>query len=292
MTFNQQHAIITGGSSGIGKATAKLLAQKGANLTLIARDAAKLEQAKVEIEAMGCSFGTALRTHPQAKILTISADVSQQIQVEAAIDQAIDQIGPADLLITSAGIAHPGYFQELPIEVFEQTMAVNYFGSLYAIKAVLPTMVQQHKGHIVLLSSGAGLIGIYGYTPYSPSKFALRGLAESLRGELKPQGIHVSIVYPPDTDTPQLEAENKTKPLETKMITGSAQMWSATAVADQIVRGIEKKQFGIMPGFEMRLLGRFHSLLAPGLNWYFDRIVESKRQEARGKRQEARGTHP
>ncbi|NEO00923.1 MAG: SDR family oxidoreductase [Moorea sp. SIO3I7] len=277
MTFNQQHAIITGGSSGIGKATAKLLAQKGANLTLIARDTAKLEQAKVEIEAMG--------THPQPKILTISADVSQQIQVEAAIEQAINQIGPADLLITSAGIAHPGYFQELPIEVFEQTMAVNYFGSLYAIKAVLPTMVKQHKGHIVLLSSGAGLIGIYGYTPYSPSKFALRGLAESLRGELKPQGIHVSIVYPPDTDTPQLEAENKTKPLETKMITGSAQMWSATAVADQIVRGIEKKQFGIMPGFEMTLLGRFHSLLAPVLNWYFDRIVTGNRESGIGNRE-------
>ncbi|NEO72478.1 MAG: SDR family oxidoreductase [Moorea sp. SIO3H5] len=278
MTLNQQHAIITGGSSGIGKATAKLLAQKGANLTLIARDAAKLEQAKVEIEGMRSQSGFKGTTHPQAKILTISADVSQQIQVEAGIEQAIDQIGPADLLITSAGIAYPGYFQELPIEVFEQTMAVNYFGSLYAIKAVLPSMVEQHKGHIVLLSSGAGLIGIYGYTPYSPTKFALRGLAESLRGELKPQGIHVSIVYPPDTDTPQLEAENKTKPLETKMITGSAEMWSATAVADQIVRGIEKKQFGIMPGFEMSLLGRFHSLLAPGLNWYFDRIVAGTRQ--------------
>ncbi|NEO75430.1 SDR family oxidoreductase [Moorena sp. SIO4G3] len=289
MTFNQQHAIITGGSSGIGKATAKLLAQKGANLTLIARDTAKLEQAKVEIEGMRCSFGTALRSHPQPKILTISADVSQQIQVEAAIEQAINQIGPADLLITSAGIAHPGYFQELPIEVFEQTMAVNYFGSLYAIKAVLPSMVKQHKGHIVLLSSGAGLIGIYGYTPYSPSKFALRGLAESLRGELKPQGIHVSIVYPPDTDTPQLEAENKTKPLETKMITGSAQMWSATAVADQIVRGIEKKQFGIMPGFEMRLLGRFHSLLAPVLNWYFDRIVTGNRESGIGNRESGIG---
>ncbi|MBF2018694.1 MAG: SDR family oxidoreductase [Hydrococcus sp. C42_A2020_068] len=265
MKFARQHAIITGGSSGIGKATAKLLASKGANISIIARDRAKLEAAKLEIEAA--------KINSKQQIFSVEADVAQRSQIEQAIQTCIATVGTPDILITSAGIASPGYFQEVPIEVFERTMAINYFGSLYSIKAVLPSMEKQQKGQVVLISSGAGLIGIYGYTPYSPSKFALRGLAESLRGELKPLGIQISIVYPPDTDTPQLEIENKSKPLETKLITGTAQTWSAQAVAREILKGIETKKFAIAPGSEMAILGRFHSLIAPGLNWYFDRIV-------------------
>lgn len=264
MKFHGQHAIITGGSSGIGKATAKRLAIAGCHLSLIARTEATLEATQAEIEAV---------THSPQQVNTITADVSNCRQAEAAIHQAIAQLGCPDYLITCAGVAHPGYFRELPIEVFERTMSVNYFGSLYCIKAALPAMEKRRQGHLVLISSGAGLMGIYGYTPYSPSKFALRGLGESLRGELKPIGVDVSIVYPPDTDTPQLEAEMKTKPLETQRITGTAQTWSAEAVAQEIVRGIERKAFLITPGLEMSVLGRLHSLFAPGLNWYFDRIV-------------------
>jgi 3-dehydrosphinganine reductase len=271
MKFDRQHAIITGGSSGIGKATAKLLASAGANISIIARDRAKLEAAKSEIEAA--------KINSNQQIFSFEADVAERGQIEEAIQTCIATIGTPDILITSAGIARPGYFQEVPIEVFERTMAINYFGSLYSIRAALPSMEKQQKGHIVLISSGAGLIGIYGYTPYSPSKFALRGLAESLRGELKPLGIQISIAYPPDTDTPQLEAENKTKPLETKLITGAAQTWSAQAVALEIIKGIEKKKFAIAPGSEMAILGRLHSLLAPGLNWYFDRIVAKAKNE-------------
>ena len=141
----------------------------------------------------------------------------------------------------------------------------------------LPAMVQQGRGAIVLISSGAGLIGVYGYTPYSPSKFALRGLAESLRGELKVSGIQVAIVYPPDTDTPQLAEENKTKPPETQKITASAETWSAENVAIAIVKGIEKKQFAIAPGTEMSILHKLHSLINPVLNWQFDQIVTQVR---------------
>jgi 3-dehydrosphinganine reductase len=271
MNFAQQHAIITGGSSGIGQAIAEQLAQSGAHVTIIARDQEKLEAARLAIAAV--------RAQPAQQILALSADVSDREQITTAIATAIAQIGPPDLLITSAGIAHPGYFQELPLEIFERTMAVNYFGTLYAIKAALPSMVKRGSGHLVLVSSGAGLIGIYGYTPYSPTKFALRGLAESLRGELKVSGINISIVYPPDTDTPQLQAENQTKPLETKRITGTAKTWSAEAVAQTIIQGIQKQAFAITPGAEMTVLSGLHSLLAPGLHWYFDRIVAKTRSE-------------
>jgi 3-dehydrosphinganine reductase len=261
----QGHALITGGSSGIGKATALLLAGKGMNVSIVARTESTLATAKAEIEAA--------RVRPDQRVITLSADVSDRAQAERAVADAQRELGPVDVLVTSAGMAHPGYFRELPVEIFERTMQVNYFGTLYPLRAVLPAMEQRGQGHIALISSGAGLIGIFGYTPYSPTKFALRGLAESLRGELKPLGVHVSIVYPPDTDTPQLEQESRTKPEETKRITGTAKTWSADGVARQIVQGIEQRKFVIAPGLEMRMLARLHSLLAPILSWYFDRIV-------------------
>ncbi len=265
MTYHNQHVIITGGSSGIGKALAILLAQQGANITLIARDRQKLETARQEIMAV--------TLNPTQEIFTTTADVSHQPSIAQAITEAIAKLGTPKLLITSAGITHPGYFAQIPLKVFEQIMAVNYFGTLYSIKAVLPKMLERKSGSIVLISSGAGLIGIYGYSAYCPSKFALRGLAESLRGELKPQGINLTIVYPPDTDTPQLAAENKIKPAETKKITATAKILTAKAVAEQILWGVEHKRFAIAPGTELTILNRFHSLLTPLLNWYFDKIV-------------------
>jgi 3-dehydrosphinganine reductase len=265
MNNRPRHAIITGGSSGIGKAIALKLVKRGANVTLIARTPARLQAAQAEL-------GTA-KVHPDQQVSILAADVSDNLQITEAIQQAIAHLGAPDWLILSAGIAHPCHFQALPIEIFEQTMAINYFGSLYSIKAAFPVMEKRRKGHIVLISSGVGLVGLYGYSTYSPSKFALRGLAESLRGELKPLNIGLSIAYPPDTDTPQLEAENLTKPLATKRIAGTAKTWSAVAVADSILRGVDRKRFAITPGLEMTLLAWFHSLAAPAIHWYCDRIV-------------------
>ena len=97
-------------------------------------------------------------------------------------------------------------------------MSVNYFGTLNTVKAVLPYLSSQDSPRIVMISSAAALVGIYGYSAYAPSKFALTGLAEVLRQELRPKGIGVSIAYPGDTETPQLEYENQFKPAATKEI--------------------------------------------------------------------------
>ncbi|HEY9645532.1 MAG TPA: SDR family oxidoreductase [Chroococcidiopsis sp.] len=268
-----RHAIITGGSSGIGYATAQRLVREGVNVSIIARSQSRLDAARDSLARSQPQPNQPTGQPIAQRILALSADVSDRLQAEQAIQTAIAQLGAPDWLITCAGICHPGHFQDLPIEIFEQTMAINYFGSLYCVRAALPAMQQQRQGKIALVSSGAGLIGLYGYTPYSPSKFALRGLGEALRGELKPWGIGVSVVYPPDTDTPQLIAENQTKPEATKRITATAKLWSADGVAREIIGGMAKNRFAIAPGSEMGVLSKFHSLLSPALNWYFDRIV-------------------
>jgi len=262
------HAIITGGSSGIGKATAMILASKGYHITIIARREKILEHAVLEIKS-------ACQSSAQ-NVLGLSADVSDKHAIQSAISKSIETIGPPSILITSAGIVQPGYFENLSEKNFEETMKINYFGTLYAIQAIQPIMKERKSGHIVIISSGAGLMGIFGYTSYCASKFAVRGLAEALRGEMKRYGINVSIAYPPDTDTPQLAEENKTKPAETKLITESGGVYSAHYVANAIVKGIQKNKFIISPGIQMALLARLHSFLNPILNYYFDHLIKRK----------------
>jgi 3-dehydrosphinganine reductase len=271
--FAGRHAIITGGSSGIGRATAVRLAREGAHVAIIARDRTRLDEARDAIAAG--------RIAPDQRVAVFAADVADRKQVASAVAAAIGEIGPPDILMTSAGIAHCDYFGALPPEAFECAMATNYFGTLYAIHSALPAMERRRRGHLVLISSGAGLIGIHGYAAYSPTKFAVRGLGEALRAELGPRGIRVSIVYPPDTDTPQLEGERRTRPPETGMISSRAKTWSADGVARTIVLGIQRGAFTITPGIEMTLLARLHSIVAPGLNWYFDRLAARARQASR-----------
>ena len=270
LSLRDQHVLITGGSSGIGLALARQSAAAGARVSLIARDPAKLAAAQAAVSAVG---GGA------AQVFTVSADVSVEREGLDALAAAEGVHGPVDILITSAGVARPGYFEEVPVAVFERTMAVNYFGTLYLLKAVIPAMRRRARGTVVLISSGAGLCGIFGYTPYAPSKFALRGLAESLRAELQGTGVHVAIVYPPDTETPQLAEENRTKPPETKALTAGAGVWSADDVARVTLRGVARRRFAITPGLPITALAWLHSILAPVLRWSFDRTARRARRQ-------------
>jgi 3-dehydrosphinganine reductase len=264
MQLSNQHVLITGGSSGIGLALARQAAARGARVSLLARDRAKLAAARDEIQ----------RLVPGAPTVGLAAaDVANQSDLLRALAETERTHGPVDVLITSAGIAQPGYFEEIAVDVFERTMAVNYFGTLYALKAVVPGMKQRRRGAVVIISSGAGLVGLFGYTAYSPSKFALRGLAESLRSELKSTGVRVAIVYPPDTATPQLDEENRTKPPETKALTAAGGLWSADDVARVTLAGLARGKFSITPGVQLTALAWLHSLIAPVLRWHFDRLA-------------------
>lgn len=255
-----KHCIITGGSSGIGLAAAKKLVKDGFSVTIIARREAQLAATK--------SLLTDSLTSNEQRIITFSADVSDREEITDAIVSAIEILGPPDTLITSAGMALPGYFRDISIDIFEQSMAVNYLGTVYAVKVSLPFMME-NGGNILMVSSGAGLIGIFGYTAYSPTKFALRGFAESLHAELRQTKVQVSIVYPPDTETPQLAQENLTKPEETKIMTKTAGVWSADTVAEHMINGIRKGKFAITPGFELTVLYRIGSLITPLIQWFW-----------------------
>lgn len=268
-SLRDQHVVVTGGSTGIGLALARQAAEAGARVSLIARDPAKLGRARDGIVA----------AVPTAQPFTVSADVADREAVVAAVRAAEAAQGPTDVLITSAGIARPGYFEELPADVHERTMAVNFFGSLYPVRAVVPGMKARGHGAVVLISSGAGLYGFFGYTAYAPSKFALRGFAESLRAELQGTGVHVSIVYPPDTDTPQLAEEALTCPPETKAVTAAGGLWTADAVARVTLAGLARRRFAIAPGLPVAALLWWHSLLAPILHWAFDRKVRGARKQ-------------
>lgn len=268
--MKRPHALITGGSSGIGLAIAqRLIADM--DVTLVARGGERLAQAR-EALLQGCS-------DPAARVLAISADVSVRGEAESAVAQALAALGAPRLVVTSAGIAVPGYFGEVPVDVFERTIAVNYLGTVYVIKAAVPAM-KSAGGRIVMISSGAGLIGVYGYTPYSPTKFALRGFAEALHAELRHEGIAVSIAFPPDTDTPQLVEEERTKPAETRLMTARAGLWSADAVAERILKGVSRGAFAITPGFELTALYRFGSLISPLVQWSWAKQVARMRRSA------------
>jgi NAD(P)-dependent dehydrogenase (short-subunit alcohol dehydrogenase family) len=114
----------------------------------------------------------------------------------------------------------------------------------------------------------AALVGIYGYSGYAPSKFAVRGLAEVLRVELGECGIAVTLARPPDTNTPQLEVETKLRPRPTKEIAGVAGVWDPDKVALAIVTGARKGRFIVAPGMQLRLLSSVHSMIAPAFRIY------------------------
>ena len=183
------------------------------------------------------------------------------------------------MLITSAGSSHPGYFEQLDDAVFRDQMEVDYFGTLHAVRAVVPSMIERRRGHVVTISSTAGLIGVFGYTAYAPAKFAVRGLTETLRPELAPYGIVVACVYPPDTRTPGFDAENALKPPETERISAAIKPREADVVAQAIVTGIEKDRLVITADVQTAALARAGGLLGPYVRHTMDRQVRKVRRE-------------
>jgi 3-dehydrosphinganine reductase len=262
--FRGKRAFITGGSSGIGLALARDLVDQGARVAIAARGEEALEKARAELQA---------RVKDGREVSTYRLDVADRVAVSDVSRRALAELGGIDLLVNNAGIARPGNILELPEASFEDMMRINYLGTVWVTRAFLPAMIQQRSGWIANVSSIAGVLGVFGYTAYGGSKFAVTGFTEALRQEVKPKGIQVTLLCPPDTDTPMLAYEDRFKPPETRALSGNVRPLSAEAVAKALLDGMAAGRPEIVPGLDGRFTV-FMSRRFPGLvRWIMDRDI-------------------
>lgn len=190
----------------------------------------------------------------------------------AAARRVHDRYGRIDALVNSAGITAVMEFEHVTAEQFERVMRTNVLGTRNAVAACLPYLKRCPNAdgagaRIVLVSSMAGQSGIFGYTAYSPSKFALNGFAQCLQMELRRHNVWVSVVYPPDTDTPMYKEENKTKPKETLELSAGTGVFSAEQVSTALVDGMVRGAFGVSVGFDGWMLRALMSGMGPEPLW-------------------------
>lgn len=184
MDFKNKIVLITGASSGIGRDTAIEFAKLGANIILVARDKAKLDQVATELKKFSIS------------ILVCQCDVSQKEQVKEMSELVLKKFDTIDILVNNAGFAIYGSVSDLSIDEIESQMETNYFGMIYCIKNFLPIMLRKKSGHIVNVASVAASFGLPGIASYCASKFAMLGFSEGLKHELKGTGIGLTVVSP------------------------------------------------------------------------------------------------
>jgi NAD(P)-dependent dehydrogenase (short-subunit alcohol dehydrogenase family) len=188
--FRDRAVVVTGASSGIGRDVALTFGRNGAQVALLARRISELEALAERIRIGG------------GRPLVIQCDVTHCAQVRSAIEEAARHFGRIDVLVNSAGLLIPDTVEDLRPEDLERMMAVNLYGAMYAIQAVIPAMRAKRSGRIINIASLAGLRGLSPLGGYSASKFALVGLTEALRVELFGSGVSVSLVVPGMIDTP------------------------------------------------------------------------------------------
>ncbi|KAK6930010.1 Short-chain dehydrogenase/reductase SDR [Dillenia turbinata] len=249
--IKNRHVFITGGSSGIGLALATQAALQGAKVSILARNLNKLEEAKQSIKL---STGIDVRV--------FAADVRDF----DALKKAIDEAGEIDVLVCNQGVFVPGELETQELEEVKFMLDVNLVGCFHLIKAALPAMKNRRDRRpcsIALMSSQAGQVGIYGYTAYSASKFGLRGLAEALQQEVIGENIHISLIFPPDTETPGFAEENKRRPQLTNIIAASSGTMKANDVAKKALQGIKSGSFIVSCNFEGFLLSVATAGLSP-----------------------------
>jgi len=217
--FAGRTAVITGASSGIGRALAGVLAGRGCRVGLIARRRGALDETAAAVRAAGGVAAVA------------SADVGDRAGLRAAVDALAAELGPVDLLIANAGVGVPTTIEPLNVEDAEDAFRVNVLGVVYAIDAVLPGMLARHGGHIAAVSSLAAYRGLPGESAYCASKAAVNAYMEGLRVQLRGRGVDVTTVCPGFVKTPMTAPNTFPMPF----------VLEADAAAERIVRALRRR---------------------------------------------------
>jgi short-subunit dehydrogenase len=246
-------AIVTGASRGIGRALCLALASRGARLGLVARDRERLEEV---VERLPES--------PAGPHIALVADVAKRGQVQRAIDRFAKRAEGLELAVANAGVAHYGPFVDTEIERAEEMVRINVLGTIYTAGAALPHMLHRARGHLVILSSGAGIRAFPSAAVYGATKAADRGFGEALRHELSGTGVSVTTVFPGEVET-NLHAHERALLPDWRE---NERELPPKRVADAIVEAVEEDSRAVyVPGL-VRLLGL--NGLAPRLT---DRVL-------------------
>ncbi|MCO5575284.1 hypothetical protein L7F22_029084 [Adiantum nelumboides] len=263
--LQDKHVVITGGSSGIGLAIAQRCAAEGAFLTLISRSPSKLASARDHITS---SLST---TCPSDRIQTKVADTSDATAIMSAVEESFEW-KPIDVLICNAGLAVAGMMGDVKGRELDLVTKTNFLGCVYPIHAAIPLMKQRslhNPSSIVIMGSLAGLVSLYGVNVYSPTKYALKGLAELLHLELLPWNIRVNLVCPGFTKTNLLEEEffggnEIIKTLGRQLYSYNHKaLESSDAVAAKTIEGMKRGEFLIFTNAQGAALGPLTRGLIP-----------------------------
>lgn len=237
-----KNILITGGSAGIGLALAHALAERGAHLALIARDAAKLAEARAALAVHG------------GRVVVASCDVTDAEALGNAMAALAAELGGLDGVVANSGYCHPGYFHTIALADADRQIDVNLKGCVYTLHFALPLLLARGGGFIAITSSPAGHAGIFGFSLYGATKAALNNLAETLHHEYRNRGIRVHLLLPPDTQTPGYDHEVTLYPPETRAVLSGGSLFPADQVARRFADAIESNKRQATVGRETHLL--------------------------------------
>ena len=267
--------VVTGGSSGIGFACAREYVRRGSNVVIVARGVERLEAALKSLRS---------EASDGARVRAYSVDLSDRDATDRIfLEIEAEGLFP-DLLINSAGVINSGAFVEMAPDFFSDNFDYGFWTVVNPCRAVAKKMIARGYGYIANVSSVAGFLGVYGYTGYAGAKYATMGFTESLRCELVVDGVGVSVICPPDTDTPGYTRELTMRTYETDVLAGNIKPVSAEVVARAVVKGIEKGRYLVVPGATSKFYFRLKGLLPELAFAIIDGQVRGARRELVRKR--------